>query len=240
VLTKTTSIVALAASLLLGDAGAARAQAAAQTVDPQAYGELNIAGQMQSVTVSSSSTFSLFGETGGTNFSHTVGNGLVFDGSGGYFIRKNLAVGASVSMFTRAPAGTVSISTPDPIAFNSFTVTSAEPKLKHTELGMHIKLSYRVPITDTIDVTVYGGPSFIRLTKEIATASVVNGAAQIATVSQSGTGIGAHGGVDLAYLFTRQVGGGIFVRYVGATVNLPAASVNVGGLQAGLGLRLRF
>lgn len=237
---KTTSIVALAAGLLLGGAAAARAQAAAQTVDPKAYGELNIAGQMQSVTVSGGSTFSLFGETGGTNFSQTVGNGLVFDGGGGYFVRKNLAIGGSVSIFTRAPAGTVSISTPDPIAFNSFTVTSAEPKLTHTELGMHIRVSYRVPIADKIDATIYGGPSFIHLSKQIASGVVTNGTSQIVTETQTGMGVGVHAGVDLAYLFTRQVGGGIFVRYMGATVNLPAASVSVGGLQAGLGLRLRF
>jgi hypothetical protein len=236
VLTKTTSIVALAAGLLLGGAAAARAQ----TPDPKAYAELSIAGQMQSNTVSSSSTFSLFGETGATSFTQTVGNGLVFDGGGGYFVRKNLAIGGSVSMFTRSPAGTVSISTPDPIAFNSFTVTSAEPKLTHTELGMHVRVSYRVPIADKIDATIYGGPSFIRLSKQIASGTVTNGTSQITTETQTGMGVGVHGGVDLAYLFTPQVGGGIFVRYVGATVDLPAASVSVGGLQAGLGLRLRF
>lgn len=233
---KTTSIVMLAAGLTLGGAAAARAQ----TPDPTAYGELNVAGQMQSVTVASSSTFSLFGETGATNSTQTVGNGLVFDGGGGYFVRKNLAVGVSVSMFTRSPVGTVSVSTPDPIAFNSFTVTSASAKLTHTELGAHIRVSYRVPISDKIDLTVYGGPSLMRLRKDIGTATVVNGTAQIGTATQTGTGFGAHGGADLAYLFTPSVGGGIFVRYVGATVNLPAASVSVGGLQAGLGLRLRF
>ena len=235
-MTKTTSIMALAAGLLLCGAAAARAQ----TPDPRGYAELSIAGQMQSNTVSSSSTFSLFGETGATSFTQTVGNGLVFDGGGGYFVRKNLAIGGSVSVFTRSPTGTVSVAVPDPIAFNSFTVTSAEPKLTHTELGMHLRLSYRVPITEKIDVTLYGGPSFIRLSKEIATANVVNGAAQIATATQSATGVGAHGGADLAYLVTPRVGGAIFVRYVGATVDLPAASVSVGGLQAGLGLRLRF
>ena len=43
-----------------------------------------------------------------------------------------------------------SVTTPDPIAFNSFTVVSASPKLKQTELGIHIKLAYLVPLNDKV------------------------------------------------------------------------------------------
>jgi hypothetical protein len=45
----------------------------------------------------------------------------------------------------------------------------------------------------------------------------------------------------VVYLFTSQVGVGLFVRYVGAQVDLPIATgVNVGGFQGGVGLRLRL
>jgi opacity protein-like surface antigen len=236
-LKKTTSVIVLASGLTLAGA----AVAAAQTAAAKAYVDLNIAGQTQSNTVVTTSTFSLYGETGGTSFSQTVGKGLVFDGGAGYFVRKNFTVGVALSMFTRSPAAAVSVTTPDPIAFNSFTVVSASPKLKQTELGTHIRLAYLVPLNDKAQIAIVAGPSIVRLSKEIATGNVVNGAAQIAVETQTGTGFGAHGGLDFTYLFTPRLGGGIFVRYLRADVDLPAASgVKVGGFQGGLGLRVRF
>jgi len=234
---KTTSIIVLASGLTLAGA----AGAVAQTVAPKGYLDLNIAGQTQSFTVASSSTFSLFGETGATSFSQTVGKGLVFDGGAGYFVRRDFSIGVTVSMFSRSPAADVSVRSPDPIAFNSFTVLSASPKLKQTELGTHLELGYHAHLSDKAEIALFGGPSFVRLSKEVATGSVVNGAPQIASGTQSGTGIGANGGFDFSYLVTPRVGAGVFVRYVRAQVDLPVASgITVGGFQGGLGLRVRF
>lgn len=234
---KTTSIMVLAASVALACASGVTAQ----TVDPKVYVDVNVAGQTQSVTFSTSSSFSLYGETGRTSSSQTVGKGLMVDGGAGYFVRKNFAVGVMVSLFTRSPEGAVFIATPDPIAFNSFTVLTASPKLKQTELATHIKLAYVVRVNDAMDVVVSAGPSFVRLSKEIASANVVNGVPQIAVATQTGNAIGAHGGLDVNYLFTSKLGAGLFVRYLRAQVDLPAASdVKVGGFQGGLGLRVRF
>ena len=234
---KTTSIIVLASGLtLVGASGVA-----AQTVDPKAYVDVNIAGQTQSVTFATSSTFSLYGETGATSSSQTVGKGLMFDAGGGYFVRKDFAVGVMVSMFTRSPEGVVSVTTPDPIAFNSFTVLTSSPKLKQTELATSIKLAYLLRVNDAMDVVISAGPSFVRLSKEIASGNVVNGAPQIAIATQTGTGVGAHGGLDVNYLFSSRLGAGVFVRYLRAQVDLPAASaIKVGGFQGGLGLRIRL
>jgi hypothetical protein len=50
-----------------------------------------------------------------------------------------------------------------------------------------------------------------------------------------------YGGLDVNYLFTPRLGTGVFVRYLGAQVDLPAASdLKVGGFQGGVGLRVRF
>jgi hypothetical protein len=234
---KTTSIMVLTAGVALACASGA----AAQTVAPKAYADVNIAGQTQSVTFVTSSTFSLYGETGRASSSQTVGKGLMFDGGAGYFVRKDFAVGVMVSMFTRSPEGAVSIATPDPIAFNSFTVLTASPKLKQTELATHIKLAYLLRVNGAMDVVISAGPSFVRLTKEIASGNLVNGAPQIAVATQTANAVGAHGGLDVNYLFTPRLGAGLFVRYLRAQVDLPAASgVKVGGFQGGLGLRVRF
>ena len=234
---KTTRIIVLAICLSLAGA----AGAVAQPTEPKAYLDVNIAGQTQSTTVSTSSTFSLFGETGSTSSSQTVGQGLMFDAGAGYHVRKEFTIGVTVSRFTRAPEGTVRVTAPDPIAFNSFSVLSASPKLRQTELATSVKLAYLLRVNDRTEVAIFGGPSFVRLSKEIASGSVVNGAPQIAIASQTGTGIGAQGGLDVTYLFTPRLGTGVFVRYLRAQVDLPAASdLTVGGFQGGLGLRVRF
>lgn len=233
---KTASIIALAAGLTAAASGVA-----AQGIDPKAYVDVNVGGQTQSVTIASSSTFSLYGETGATSSSQTVGRGLVFDAGAGGFVRKNFSIGVLVSMFTRAPTGTVFVATPDPIAFNSLAVVTASPKLTQTDLGAHIKLAYLMPVNDRTVVTISAGPSFVRVSKEIATVSLTGGTAQIGIASQSGSAVGAHAGLDVNYLFTPRLGAGLFVRYVAAHVDLPAASgVKVGGFQGGLGLRIRL
>ena len=65
------------------------------------------------------------------------------------------------------------------------------------------------------------------------------------TRSASRSGIGLNTGGDLGFFFTRQLGVGITAGYSGTTVELPSigggkVSAEVGGVQAGIGLRLRF
>jgi len=59
--------------------------------------------------------------------------------------------------------------------------------------------------------------------------------------TQSGTATGVNVGVDLTYMFVKQVGAGAFMRYVSGSVDLDSApNLKVGGFQIGLGGRLRF
>jgi hypothetical protein len=59
--------------------------------------------------------------------------------------------------------------------------------------------------------------------------------------TQSKNAVGALVSVDFNYLVTRMIGAGIFIRYAGAKAALDAApDLKVGGLQGGIGLRLRF
>lgn len=234
----TTSMIAVVTGLALAHASGAAAQT---IVDPAFYVDLNVAGQTQSTTITTGSTFSLFGEPGGTNASSTVGKGLVFDGGAGYFVRKNLAVGLMVTVFSRSPSGTVSVTTPDPVAFNSFTTLSASPQLRQTEMGGHLKVAYFLQPRDKLDVVLAVGPSFIRLEKDMASATVVNGTPHISVDTERANAWGAFGSLDLNYLFTPQLGGGVFVRYIAAQADLPSASgIKVGGFQGGLGVRVRF
>jgi hypothetical protein len=59
--------------------------------------------------------------------------------------------------------------------------------------------------------------------------------------NESATSTGINIGGDLTYQFMKTVGAGLFVRYIGGTVDLPSISdVKVGGIQFGIGARLHF
>jgi hypothetical protein len=226
--------------VVIGLALTGGSRAEAQTAEPTAYIDVHLAGQTQSVTVASSSAFSLYGEPATTSTSQTVGKGLAFDGGAGYRVWNNLSIGVSVSMFTRSPAATITITTPDPIVFGAFTTLTASPQLTHRELGTHVKVGYALRLNRQFEVTISGGPSFVHLSKDIASASAATGTAQIAVATQTGMSTGVHGGLDAAYGFTPRLAGTVFARYVAATVDLPAVSVPVGGFQGGLGVRVSF
>jgi hypothetical protein len=230
-------MIGLAAALAL----ASVVDAAAQNPESKAYVDVNLAGQTQSVSLATSSVVPLFGEVGTTSTSQTVGKGLLVDVGGGYRIRSNLAIGVAFSAFNRSPIGTVTVSVPDPIAYGAFTSLSASPKLTQTEFGTHIKVAYLARLSDKIEVAVSAGPSLVRLSKDIVSATLDGGIANVTVATQTGSGLGVNAAADLNYFFTRRLGGGVFARYVAASVDLPAASgVKVGGFQGGLGVRLRF
>jgi hypothetical protein len=55
------------------------------------------------------------------------------------------------------------------------------------------------------------------------------------------TAAGVNIGVDLTYMFVRQVGAGAFMRYISGSVDLDSApGLKVAGFQVGVGGRLRF
>jgi hypothetical protein len=234
---RTTNIIALATGLAL----ACASHAAAQSGDSKAYVDLNLAGQTQSSTIATSSVSSLFNEPATISTSQTVGKGLAVDGGVGYRVWNDLAIGVALSVFTRSPIGTASVTVPDPLVYGVFNTVSASPALNHREVGTHVKIGFRRHINNKIDVGISVGPSFVRLSKDIVSATLAGGSPTVTVSRQTGTGVGVNGGADLGYFFTPWLGGGLFARYVRAEVDLPAVSgVTVGGFQGGLGLRFRF
>ena len=238
---KTTSIVGLLAGLAL----AGNSPAFAQTLAANSiFIDVNGAGQTQSRTINTSTSVPIYGETAVINAAQKITSGPIFDISGGYRVWRGLSVAVGFSTFSRTSNGALIASIPSPIAFNRpLTVTASSSGLKHTELGTHVMAVWFFPITDKIDVDVFGGPSFIRLNQDVTTASVATGTQNlnVTTNRQTATAKGGNGGINASYLFSRHYGIGLFMRYAGGSVDLPAASnMKVGGFQAGGGLRLRF
>jgi hypothetical protein len=237
--------ITIVALLITGLSAAASSPATAQTQNPPSiFVDVNVGAQTQARAIESSTSFPLYGETAVINAAQSIDSGGLFDISGGYRFMRSFGVAVGVSRFSNHGDGSLVASIPSPIAFNrSITTTSTATDLKHSEVGTNVMFVYFVPVLENFDVSVFAGPSFFRLKQAILSATVPAGTqtANVATQEQTGSATGAIVGLNLNYMFRPNYGAGAFLRYAGASVDLPSAeNVKVGGFQIGIGLRLRF
>ena len=243
-MTKPTIILGLMTTVvLLGttDAGAQAASSAASV----GFITVRVGAQPQRRTIHTSQSFSLYDETATVTSNQPIKHGPMFDISAGYRVRRPLAIAAGVSSFRSTGNSRVTASIPDPRFFDRpRTVTANTSGLDRSEIGVHVQAAWLVPVTDKIEVAVSAGPSFIRVRQQLTTTVTVPTGTQNITVAQeaqSATALGVNVGFDGTFMFTPRVGAGVFLRYAGGSVDLPAASdVKVGGFQTGLGVRVHF
>lgn len=185
--------------------------------------------------------------------------GPFFDIGGGARVWRNVSVGVSFNRVSGDGNATITGASPNPLFFDRPRNFTAEARgLQRTERGFHISVGYMFIVNDQLDVHVQGGPSFFNVSQEVVSDvtiaetggaplfTSVTGNPVIAEVEESP--VGAHIGADVTYkLLTRDaftLGGGVFLRYAGASADIPvlanAVSTDVGGFQFGFGLRTRF
>jgi hypothetical protein len=210
-------------------------------------GFLNIdaGAQPQRQTITASSSFPLYDETATVTVDQRIRNGAVFDISGGMRVAHNLAAGIGFSQFGRTGTGTVLASIPNPRAYDQpLPVAKDAGDLEHTERTIHGRITWFMPVTDTIDVSVSGGPSFIHVVQGVATGVTVTPGTQsvsVANETQTGNAFGVNGGIDGNLMLTPAFGFGAWIRYTYGKLDLPdVKGLKVGGLQGGLGFRARF
>ncbi len=195
----------------------------------------------------------VFGETATSTISHASGGGGGFEIGGAYRVWKNLAAGIAVTSFNTKDGANISSSVPHPLFVNRprigvLDVTSGDYK----EVGIHLQGVWVMPLTEKITVALSGGPSIFNVDQSLiaevqpveigAPFELVNLSATTAAIRR--TAVGGNVGADIQYWVNERYGGGIFLRYTAGSVDLPAAggdqSIDVGGFQSGIGLRVKF
>ena len=243
-MTKTMRVMALVMVWTIGGGAAARAQAPAPA-ETQMFANVSLGGQVQSHTFSNSTSFALYNELATVSATQTVGSGVVFDIGGGYRVWQHLYVALGVSAFHGSSTATVTGSIPNPLIFGQpKTSTATATGLGQTDVAVNLQLVWIQPVTDKFDVAVALGPSLIHVKQDIVSASVTPGTQDLTTATgteSKSTGKAGSAGVDVSYKITSRYGAGAFLRYLGGEVDLPSApKLKVGGLQVGVGLRVRF
>jgi hypothetical protein len=168
----------------------------------------------------------------------------VFEIGGGYRLRPLLAVGASFSSFSSGGTAAMTASIPNPLFFDRVaTVSVGAADLERTERSLHLRAVLTLPVRDRIDIALSAGPSIIHVSQQVATGTVPAGTQSVTAAfnAETANAFGINLGVDGAYMFTPRLGAGMFVQYTGGSVDLASAKgVKAGGLQTGLGVRVRF
>jgi hypothetical protein len=231
--------------------------AAAQWPAPlrDAYVSVNLGGQAQSQEFPVRGGFPLYGEDVSFDARHDVRGGGLFDIGGGVRVWESLSVGLTfATRFKDTRDSAVTAQVPSPIFTDTFRATSGTASgLRHRERAVHLHALWRVPVTEEFDVSLSLGPSFFTVRRDVldtVQVAEVGGDFSAATISGIATqqvrdsGAGVNVGVDGTYMFTRQFGGGVQLRYARGSVTLPVSGSSVkldaGGFEFGAGLRVRF
>jgi hypothetical protein len=165
----------------------------------------------------------------------------------------NVGMNLSASYLSNTGVADVSAEIPHPFFFNQRRAISGQaPGVTHAELAAHVDAVY-VIVSPQIDLALFGGATFFKVDQDLVsdvifaetfpfdTATFVS--AKLSRVSESR--IGYNAGADVTWKFSPRWGIGGLLRFSRARVpfsldGLDAGSADVGGLQAGGGLRLLF
>lgn len=192
-------------------------------------------------------------EDGSFTTNYDVEGGPTFDVGGGARVWRRLAIGVGVSRFSRSTPATLNGSVPHPFAFNQpRSVTGDVGSLKREELIIDVQARVSAPIGRQMQISGFAGPSFFQVKQGIVSTLTWSETypfdeatfSSATSVNASGSKLGFHAGVDVAYYFTRNVGVGGTMQYSGATLDVDngdvSQEVKAGGARAGAGLRLKF
>jgi opacity protein-like surface antigen len=248
---KTTWLVTLGMLIVLG---VPRAEAQVINWDDRAFFNVSLGYQTQSHDFDSTKTFPLYGETAILKAGHEIGSGALLDLSGGARVWRNVGIGIGYSRFQNTDDILVEASLPHPVFVDRPRQVSVPATgLEHTESAIHLFGLWMLPVSDKMDVAIFLGPTFFSVKQDLVTdlqipqpesppyAGMVTG---VIKNTADDNAVGLNLGIDVSYMVTSQFGGGIFLRYSGTSTDLSAAgqevSMDVGGFQFGLGLRVRF
>lgn len=246
--------------LMAGLIGSAATDVAAQTAQWEDRVYLNIGFGIESAksTLNDSRPLTIYEEAGSASSSSTFTSGSLFDVGIGFRVWKNLSVGAGYHQEQNTADIAVTGSAPHPIFFNtprSFSATAGGDQFRK-ERATHLQVGWMVPFGTKLDVLLFGGPSWFRLEQPVVsdvtvaevgppyTEVLVNPTVTVRKKSMVGYNVGA----DVSYMIWKndsvRVGGGVFIRYAGASTTVlllqSEQATKAGGLQIGFGGRLRF
>ena len=234
--------------------------AAAQIGQPwtdRGYFNLNGGFEPASGNLTDAITRRIYDEDGTFSVAQPVDSGGFFDFSAGGRLWRNVSVGIGFHQGSSRSDASVQGSIPHPLFFNqprAFSTSVAD--LKRTERAVHVQFGYMLVLSDRVSAHLMLGPSFFKLRQNVVSDvsfSEVGGNFTSVNVTpvvteRVDTPTGFNVGVDLGFQLYEtsgiNLGAGLLIRYAAASADVPLlqnrVDSDVGGVQVGIGARVRF
>lgn len=227
----------------------------------QGYVSVNAIYQGGAAAFQQTLSWNYFGEPASATVGYPAKNGSGLELSGGYRVWRNLAVGAgaSFSLVSRSVATTVTGTVPSPIYLNQPRALTGGFDADRSEMAIHLQAAWVIPMSPKMRLIVFGGPTVFSVKQRLVSGTSgiqFNDAYPYGAPTATGTNstdasktvVGFGGGVDVTYfpMKSRTVGVGGMVRFARGSFSQPesgqskAVSFDVGGFQAGAGVRVFF
>jgi opacity protein-like surface antigen len=255
---------ALLAAVTLVSLPAAQATASAQpwtwVADPPAkyFAAANVSFQAADHDATDETAFPLYRETAVFATGYDLGSSAGFELSGGVYVWNNVGVGIAYTRFGGGGDARIRASLPHPVRFDQPRAAEADTQADHVEHGIHVSALWTVPVPRVrllreLDLTVSLGPSIYSARQDVVSEIVPTERGEPFTAvditgltidGQSETALGFHVGADAVYMVTERLGAGVALRYSAATAAFSGGrgdlDVDLGGVQLGAGVRIRF
>ena len=210
--------------------------------------------QSSAKTVTGTQVFSKYDEDGETATSYRRAPRGMVDLGLGMRVRRKVVVGAVVSWSAAGESADIVGKVPHPLFVSQIRTGTASATLRHSEVALHLQAHWIIPLPKAMDLTVAAGPSIFRVAQEVVTGGAQDpevGApydkvkiAPLTTETRRKVAAGFNVGIDIVRMFTARWGAGLAVRYTHAKADVgkdpSSIELEAGGVQAGLGLRMRF
>lgn len=209
---------------------------------------VSAAYQATSTSFSDTRTFDLHVEQARFTTDYEVAADVAIDGSVLVRLWKGLAAGIGVTRFTNENDIALEASVPHPFFFNQPREVSGSIPGERSELAIHPRLAWVQPAGRRMLIAVYGGPTYFSGTATVVTSFEFDeqfpfDEAQFErgiTEEEDVEAWGAHAGVDVSFFFNDVVGIGGLAQFSRGSADLSLESVDVGGFQAGGGIRIKI
>lgn len=156
---------------------------------------------------------------------------------------------------TSLPNASISAVIPHPFSYNTPRPTSAAGlSVGRTENDGHLQLTWLMPLSSRVDLSIFGGPSLFYVRQNLVSGDLTLresypydtvAISSFRTATKSKATIGANAGMDLTVIVWRNLGVGVGGRYARGSTTVASADsgtvkMQLGGVQVSGGLRMRF
>ena len=245
---------ALTAALIGITATGAEAQGRFSTKPRPVRGFISANGIYQATSTSLTDRFEFeeFVEKGSIDASFEAEPAIGLDGAFGVRLVGNIGIGGGVSTYAPKEGGTVVARIPHPLQFNQHREVTADAGLSRKETAIHGSLLYFMPVGDKVLAVIGAGPTYFQAEQSFVNRVLYDQSYPFDTVTvrgididnESASGLGFNASVDVSWRFSKSFGAGGVLRYAKASLPFTPGDrerkVDVGGLQAGVGLRVLF